>query len=1358
MSCQYKNLASILDIEYLKKCLFLVNKDTSVPSDPWDWSVQEDDSEKPVIGPGTSWLEECCVSLSPTGELLVITHKQCMVILTSKWDSQEESGVKTKYCVTWYGDPSQEPNETITAALCLPLAASPTSRTAHCVADWTCIALGFSSGALRFYTETGSLLLSEVLHEGPIIGIKCQSHAPPRHTSCPEMSEELHVNYKGVVCSLYGFALSNTLRACRNQLARVQANCEEMITAPPLSLHKWSLPDQDNMVDCSVGLPQCPPGFSHLATASLCGGFNTWYRPSPPQSSLVIAAGNKPYVGFHYVVEGNTAPVLTDVAIAVASKLKSAFGQAVPSWFLGGRKNSPQPEKAKKKLTLEPAEPMVCRFGLCDLWRQGCSIVMSPYRNLCVVSDTLGRVTLIDNNSGIALRMWKGYRDAQCGWVTAEEERQSGSDRKRSALFLVIYAPKKGIIEVWAMQQGPRVATFQATKYGRLLYTDYGLLGISSLGTKGPNKSLSPCVFVDESGVLKELRIPFHCTLSDKNSKRARDIHLLKKLKACLREGNGENGSDGIAIQCKELRTNEMREQALDILCSTKRVSVQTLLEVVEGFIQSLDNPDCEGLDPAGKAVLSRCQQLQKLLLFYQFTSSLQQKPPNYDSVVADDSNNDIQSLCDFLRTTKHEVKKLLALVNSVPNSNSVRVTFQDRPEGLPGFLSGFQLNSASSETVKLTNCSLLYISDVACQGSLNNISEWQEAAKESNIDAGSLMKLCLTYWLNKNTRPSIPEIIGFGNLLKAVGKIAGSSVYDESWWNDVRALLKESSSTLPAISAAFVCRTVALTYEEPSVMTESMETDNEGDGDSKPNNDWEKITQDSCMWSQLISQLEDICAVNSVIKKKPVPSTHPVLQCLEYEQPEVSVSSVLLKGKGCISELVAKWIAGSGIDPTLLLEEPPVESNKEPPKRGLSSIGVEEGVPLDYENSVEAKPVTHQQTELLEDLANLREHFPHSLAGNVLLANLCWEYVLAWSRDVDKLPFLQSALICLSTVPSAHLKQGICTMLWSMHLRLRFEAAIRLINKIGKVPKERLCRQDIGLSDIQMTDFFRFCSDFFDIFMESNVLSEVTTKQTFSSETLWEGSSVPPLHQLALGQPAANYDILHLLSQCSRAMYLLAVFNLKSHRPLNSFFDAVGQSALFADVHARVQLPGHSLDVKLTEGRMHFLLKAVAAATSSITVHNMEYNTKQAVDWMSQCLALAADWSIPADPLRRQQVCELYARGYDRLAEEVIPAVSERNLLGSHLLVIAGKRMKRSLKTSSNEMKERITNLSPALTTWMQSLDEDNEEETSLAETCQLAITVLSLLEEDDHENRRLARLLVDSLQAFLNAGNRSA
>lgn len=43
------------------------------------------------------------------------------------------------------------------------------------------------------------------------------------------------------------------------------------------------------------------------------------------------------------------------------------------------------------------------------------------------------------------------------------------------------------------------------------------------------------------------------------------------------------------------------------------------------------------------------------------------------------------------------------------------------------------------------------------------------------------------------------------------------------------------------------------------------------------------------------------------------------------------------------------------------------------------------------------------------------------------------------------------------------------------------------------------------------------------------------------------------------------------------------------------------------------------------------------------------------AVESMKQCLLLAADWSISADPLRRRQCCELYSRGFDRLGEEVI-------------------------------------------------------------------------------------------------------
>lgn len=65
--------------------------------------------------------------------------------------------------------------------------------------------------------------------------------------------------------------------------------------------------------------------FDHLLTASLEGGFYAKYKSAPPQNSLVVGVGAKPYVGFHWAKEGFVQPVLADVARAVASKIKSAL-------------------------------------------------------------------------------------------------------------------------------------------------------------------------------------------------------------------------------------------------------------------------------------------------------------------------------------------------------------------------------------------------------------------------------------------------------------------------------------------------------------------------------------------------------------------------------------------------------------------------------------------------------------------------------------------------------------------------------------------------------------------------------------------------------------------------------------------------------------------------------------------------------------------------------------------------------------------------------------------------------------------------------------------------------------------------
>lgn len=66
----------------------------------------------------------------------------------------------------------------------------------------------------------------------------------------------------------------------------------------------------------------------------------------------------------------------------------------------------------------------------------------------------------------IFCRMLKGYRDSQCGWVLIEEEADSQSSKRRVE-FLIIHVPKKGLIEIWTMQFGAKVVSFNVNKDGR---------------------------------------------------------------------------------------------------------------------------------------------------------------------------------------------------------------------------------------------------------------------------------------------------------------------------------------------------------------------------------------------------------------------------------------------------------------------------------------------------------------------------------------------------------------------------------------------------------------------------------------------------------------------------------------------------------------------------------------------------------------------------------------------------------------------------------------------------------------------------------------------------------------------------
>lgn len=88
------------------------------------------------------------------------------------------------------------------------------------------------------------------------------------------------------------------------------------------------------------------------------------------------------------------------------------------------------------------------RFAIRDLRRHGEKIIVSPGLHLAAVSDSFGRIILYDLQRGIAIRMFKGYREAEIGFIQIEESTSRESSSKKSALFLIIHAPKRQLVEV----------------------------------------------------------------------------------------------------------------------------------------------------------------------------------------------------------------------------------------------------------------------------------------------------------------------------------------------------------------------------------------------------------------------------------------------------------------------------------------------------------------------------------------------------------------------------------------------------------------------------------------------------------------------------------------------------------------------------------------------------------------------------------------------------------------------------------------------------------------------------------------------------------------------------------------------
>ncbi|KAF9953225.1 Rab3 GTPase-activating protein non-catalytic subunit [Mortierella alpina] len=374
----------------------------------------------------------------------------------------------------------------------------------------------FAALCAKITSKAGQLVVIQQLHHTPVVSIKARvgSGKVPG-----EDEDEMTILHEGgkVVC-IEGESLWVVLRLSSGS---GQSKAVQAAQAPTFAYKKWSLQNQDLLVD----IVSCGPA-RHKPTLS--NGFSSSSSSSMYTSQATerfVSVGSKPMMAF-YASCSSSRPMFsaTSLATQMAARVTSAvFGFAKSIWGsspsprsgspafgspdtkrLSGQQQQQQQQSIQDGGTagpygtvypsaMAPATEVPAVLWLSDSQRciRHVSLAPLPPRGACyhypsklaAMTDSLGRVLLVDLEECEIIRMWKGLRGARCGWL--QEERLvrigqgsgsgsgsgsgPGSDSEKRApmvkrlliLYLVIYAPKRGTIEIYPARQGKRVGLVQ---------------------------------------------------------------------------------------------------------------------------------------------------------------------------------------------------------------------------------------------------------------------------------------------------------------------------------------------------------------------------------------------------------------------------------------------------------------------------------------------------------------------------------------------------------------------------------------------------------------------------------------------------------------------------------------------------------------------------------------------------------------------------------------------------------------------------------------------------------------------------------------------------------------------------------
>ncbi|OMO74763.1 Rab3-GAP regulatory subunit [Corchorus capsularis] len=361
--------------------------------------------------------------------------------------------------------------------------------------DIKVIAAGTSRGFLLVYSLRGDLIHRQMVYPGRIV--KLRVHGSKKDLTQDISSEEFCVVIPGVIARFDGSDIQSMLqqwfqethsRFWDQKAKKDSEDVENSYGRLPYQL--WNVNKYGSCVDAAItGI--MPPPLMELQSSQ------RYY--------CAVTIGDDAVISAYRLSEDRNRSLVG----AILSKVVPATFSTIASFskMIWRSEQTPNRKSEEKPQSFARASPLTC---LKDHPRKGEKLTLSPSGTLAAITDSLGRILLLDTQALVVVRLWKGYRDANCFFMEMLVNRDAiGSSssyhepgKSDYCLCLAIHAPRKGIVEVWQMRTGLRLLTIKCAKGCRLLQPTYRF---GSSSTDSPYVPLEVFLLNGDSGQLSVL-------------------------------------------------------------------------------------------------------------------------------------------------------------------------------------------------------------------------------------------------------------------------------------------------------------------------------------------------------------------------------------------------------------------------------------------------------------------------------------------------------------------------------------------------------------------------------------------------------------------------------------------------------------------------------------------------------------------------------------------------------------------------------------------------------------------------------------------------------------------------------------